>query len=271
MSTAFTCATDAGRTGLEYVRVEALTLHELLAHHDAPTSAAALLPAEAEIPLTDRSGLRRWNLVAGAGAAERLLALGPPLIVYEPEETVSAPARSIAGEELWSVETKDGTGREICPGTGCEVCALVPALLRCRAAGYLLGVVRAGLDVAAERARSRTQFGAPIGVNQAVAFPLAALTARLEALNGLGQHVADHLEEETDPMGEASRLLAACADLAMDATSRCLRLHGTAGLLIGSDAQLHYRRAHAFAVRHGTPSRLRLAYPSTAQTRRGHS
>jgi hypothetical protein len=262
---AFMRATDVGRTGLPYTRVEALTLHELLAHHDAPApEPAALLPAEGEVPVADRSGVRRWTLVAGAAEAECLLALGPPLILYETEKTASTPLRSMAGEELWSVETEDGTGREICPGTGCRACALAPALLRCRAAGYLLGVTRAGLDVATERARSRAQFGAPIGVHQAVAFPLAALTARLEALHELGRHIAVHLEE-MDPMGEASRLLAACADLAMESTSRCLHLHGTAGLLVGSDAQLHYSRAHTFAVRHGTPSRLRLAYPSTRE------
>ncbi|RSM85953.1 hypothetical protein DMH04_14835 [Kibdelosporangium aridum] len=246
---AFTRAIEIGRTGLEYARVEALTSQELLVHHGVPESAALLLD-----PVADRS----WNLVAGADSAERLLALGPPLVLYEAGEASSTPLRSIAGEELWFVETK-AAGREICPG--CTVCALAPALLRCRAAGYLLGVVRAALDVAAERVRSRIQFGAPIGVNQAVAFPLAALTARFEALHGLGRHIAVHLGH--DPMAEASRFLAACADLAVDATERCLHLHGTAGLLIDSSAQQNYRRAHTFAVRHGTSSRLRLAYPST--------
>ncbi|WP_449350737.1 acyl-CoA dehydrogenase family protein [Streptomyces shaanxiensis] len=50
-----------------------------------------------------------------------------------------------------------------------------------RRAAYLWGLGDAAVGAAVRRARERHQFGVPIGRHQAVAFPLAALTARLRA------------------------------------------------------------------------------------------
>jgi alkylation response protein AidB-like acyl-CoA dehydrogenase len=122
------------------------------------------------------------------------------------------------------------------------------------------------VDAAVRHVKARIQFGRPIGSNQSVAFQLAALTARLTAMHALGEHVASRVDSgdveahaAAGRLADASRLLAACAELAVEATTTALHLHGAFGLRSDQDAQRFYRKACAFSVRHGTATRLRLA------------
>jgi hypothetical protein len=103
---------------------------------------------------------------------------------------------------------------------------------RARRAAYLTGLSRGALDLAVGHARNRIVFGRPLGGHQAPAFRLAALAARIEAVRSLA-YQGDH-------PGYALRL---ARDLAIDTTSEALQLHGAAGLLDTSDAQLFYRCA----------------------------
>ncbi len=123
-------------------------------------------------------------------------------------------------------------------------------LARVRHAGYLWGLGRCAVDLAVRRARERQQFGTPIGVNQAVAFPLAALTARLHAARLL-VHFTAWLADHADGLGEPDRpytervddLLQHVTTLVLDATWCALHVHGASGLTETSAAQLLYRRA----------------------------
>jgi alkylation response protein AidB-like acyl-CoA dehydrogenase len=123
-------------------------------------------------------------------------------------------------------------------------------LARVRHAGYLWGLAHRAVDLAIGRARERQQFGVPIGVNQAVAFPLAALTARLHAARLLVHYTA-WLADHADALGESDRpytervddLLRHVATVVLDATWCALHVHGASGLTGTSTAQLLYRRA----------------------------
>ncbi|MFG2473004.1 acyl-CoA dehydrogenase family protein [Streptomyces canus] len=125
-----------------------------------------------------------------------------------------------------------------------------------RRAAYLWGLGDAAVGAAVRRARQRHQFGVPIGRHQAVAFPLAALTARLRAtrllIHSTATAATDH--EDKRPFTErVTHLVRHTSELALDATWCALHLHGAHGLTADSPAQLLYRRAlfHTALLRPG--------------------
>ncbi|MEV0614745.1 acyl-CoA dehydrogenase family protein [Nonomuraea sp. NPDC050404] len=253
---AHSLAVRAGLAGGAYAPLEQSLAAGLLAAHGLPPDAettVALLPADT----ADGKG-RRWDLVAGATGAAQFLATGPALVIFDRSEVSCHSRRSIAREDFHRVEAADATGRVLCERPGCPSCDLATARARCRTAGYLWGIARASIDAAVLRTKHRRQFGRAIGDNQAIAFRIAALTARAEALGRLGEAVASRFAGADEPLRHTSELLAACADLAMEASAESLHLHGVEGLLASATAQDLYRTAHTFAVRHGSPSRLRL-------------
>ncbi|MEU3163928.1 acyl-CoA dehydrogenase family protein [Streptosporangium sp. NPDC006930] len=120
---------------------------------------------------------------------------------------------------------------------------------RVRQAAYLVGLAQAALDHAVDHARTRRQFGQPIGKFQALAFRLSELSMHIDATR--------LLVHDRDAAAHAAANLAAASDLARTVTTRTMQIHGAAGMRSDNDAQLYYRWAAAESVRLGTPSRLR--------------
>ncbi|WP_052422922.1 acyl-CoA dehydrogenase family protein [Nonomuraea candida] len=281
---AYRLAVRAGLAGDAYATVERRLTAGLLAVHGVPLDAqsTALLPADTAAnaanadaadtaasahdaapdadPAGDNAGGkgRCWDFVVGAGAASWFLAPGPALVLFERAEVSCHRRRSLLREEHHVVDATGAAGRVLCDRPGCACCGLATARARCGTAGYLWGIARASVDAAVDRVKHRRQFGRAIGDNQAVAFRLAALAARLEAFARLGEAVAGRLPDTAEPLRHASELLAACADLALEASAESLHLHGADGLLVSERPEDLHRRALAFAVRHGSPSRLRI-------------
>ncbi|MFF5108245.1 acyl-CoA dehydrogenase family protein [Streptosporangium sp. NPDC000509] len=120
---------------------------------------------------------------------------------------------------------------------------------RVRQAAYLVGLAQAALDHAVDHARTRRQFGRPIGKFQALSFRLSELSMHIDATR--------LLVHDRDAAAHAAANLAAASDLARTVTTRTMQIHGAAGMRSDNDAQLYYRWAAAESVRLGTPSRLR--------------
>ncbi|MFG3207096.1 acyl-CoA dehydrogenase family protein [Streptomyces sp. NPDC048192] len=121
-----------------------------------------------------------------------------------------------------------------------------------RRAAYVWGLADAAVGAAVRQARQRHQFGVPIGRHQAVAFPLAALTARLRAARLLTHSIAAAADrgtasaddEDKRPFTErVAHLVRHTGALSLDATWCALHVHGAHGLTDDSPAQLLYRRA----------------------------
>lgn len=130
----------------------------------------------------------------------------------------------------------------------------VVAGARVRHAAYLVGLAQAALDGAVAYAKTREQFGQPIGRFQWIGFRLAALTAQVEAVRLL---VHDAGATTGDVRFAAAQALAAAAEVARTTATEALQVHGAAGFVDASDAQLHYRRAGVDALVWGTPTQLR--------------
>jgi len=144
---------------------------------------------------------------------------------------------------------------------------------RLHQAAYLTGLAAGAWERTAEYVRTRRQFGSPLVDNQAVAFPMAALAARLEATRLAVQHAAwtedtgaDDASTGTEDAsadeaslgqtGLATQALCLAAELALDTTRLGMHLHGARGLLRSSPIQRYYRRAMVEAVRLGRTASL---------------
>ena len=141
---------------------------------------------------------------AALAVGDAIVALGePPLLPFAPiadcfvalegERAFRAQPRgairaldTLAGDAWGRVELTHG---EELPGAGAALCAG-----RLAAAALLAAAGRCALEVAAEHARTRKQFGRAIGEFQAVAHPLADAWTRSSAAQMLARAAAQHAD-----------------------------------------------------------------------------
>ncbi|MEZ4355198.1 MAG: acyl-CoA dehydrogenase [Myxococcota bacterium] len=148
-----------------------------------------------------------WSLQRGEGAAPRALATG--------DEARRAMARA-------SAEWKLLTGF------------------------WLVGLAQRALEIGADYARERIQFGVPIGGFQAIAHPLAECAIRVDGAELLAQEAAWAEAEEPDRFeGLCSMAFAWAAQTALRTADVSLHTHGGYGFSEEYDIQLYYRRAAA--------------------------
>ncbi len=103
------------------------------------------------------------------------------------------------------------------------------ALGRVAAAAALVGAGRVLIERAAERARTRQQFGRPIGVHQSVSHPLADCTIRLSASEGLLRTAAFELDAQSEDDGARTGM--AFASARTSALMAAYQAHQTFGAL----------------------------------------
>ncbi|HKN89628.1 MAG TPA: acyl-CoA dehydrogenase family protein [Acidimicrobiia bacterium] len=128
-------------------------------------------------------------------------------------------------------------------------------------ASEALGVGRAALRRAVAYAKERIVFGRPIGQNQAVAFPLAEIHARLRAAEGMIRRAAWMLDRRL-PCGEEANLakyLAAEAGFA--AADHAVQVHGGFGYAEEYHVARYWREARLMKIAPITQE-LVLAYVS---------
>jgi alkylation response protein AidB-like acyl-CoA dehydrogenase len=101
---------------------------------------------------------------------------------------------------------------------------------RVTAAATCVGVARYALDRAAQYARTRTVWDAPIGSHQGVAHPLARAKIETE-LAALMTSKAVYLHDQGQPAGEAANMAKyAAAEAAIAAVDAAIQTHGGNGL-----------------------------------------
>ena len=130
------------------------------------------------------------------------------------------------------------------PGDGRAI--LLGALNKSRPsiAAQALGIARAAFDDAVAYVNERQQFGQPLVEFQGVQFTLAHLAARLAAAEALMLHVGGLVDAGSQDVGmEASALKLLASDLAMEAASKDVQLHGGYGYVRPSKAERLFRDA----------------------------
>lgn len=114
------------------------------------------------------------------------------------------------------------------------------ALLACE----LAGVAARCLDMTAEYARERVQFGRPIGSFQAIKQKLAELLIQVESARSAASAAVNAVATESaDLWWTASLAKAYCSEAAMHAAEETIQIHGGIGFTWEHDAHLYFKRA----------------------------
>jgi alkylation response protein AidB-like acyl-CoA dehydrogenase len=114
-------------------------------------------------------------------------------------------------------------------------------------AAYQAGVGQAATDMAVDYAKTREQFGQPIGAFQAIKHMCADMAVRAAAADAQTRYAAVTLGQGNDDDREiaAARLLA--SDAALANAKANVQIHGGMGFTAECDAHLFLKRAHLLA------------------------
>jgi len=123
-------------------------------------------------------------------------------------------------------------------------------------AGALVGLATAALRIGVAYAKSRQQFGVPIGSFQSIARDLADAATAVDGARLLAREAAWAAVEATDEFATlASMAFLFAARTAQQASGVGLHVHGGYGYMLEYDIGLYYRRAKAWPLAAGDPRR----------------
>jgi alkylation response protein AidB-like acyl-CoA dehydrogenase len=131
--------------------------------------------------------------------------------------------------------------------------------LRAAAAAEALGVAQRALDLGVEHAKTREQFGKPIGTYQAVSHPLAQTYTDVELARSLVYWAAWCVAEEDERAPLAAAAAKAFAtEAAVAACERSIQVHGGIGFTWEHPLHRFYKRALWLEGFGRRPAELRL-------------
>jgi alkylation response protein AidB-like acyl-CoA dehydrogenase len=113
-------------------------------------------------------------------------------------------------------------------------------------AAELVGGMQRTLDITVEYAKTRKQFGKPIGVFQAVQHQCADMYLETESSRSAVYYAGWALEENAPDAATAVSIAKMyCSDAARTVGNRGIQVHGGMGFTWENDLHLYYRRAKA--------------------------
>lgn len=116
------------------------------------------------------------------------------------------------------------------------------------------GAARRAVEIAADYARERKQFGRTIGSFQAIAHPLADSITDIEGVRLMVWWAAwANARGKTEAAAAVAMASWWASDTARRAATRAVRTHGGYGLTLEYDIQLYFRRINALALLDGDP------------------
>ncbi len=254
-------AEDDGGSGLGFL--EEAVLHEELGRALYPgpffsTVALALPALPAELRPAAASGETRWSaevdgLVPDLAAVERVL-------VGRGGRLYAVPAEGRALETMDATRRlgrlADGlAGEELGPADG-----LPAARVHARAALALeaVGVAERALEHGVEHAKTREQFGKPIGVYQAVSHKLADTLVEVELARSLAYWAAWCVaEQDAEAPVAAAAAKAYAAETAVAACERSLQVLAGVGFTWEHPLHRYYKRAQWIQAFGGFPAAQR--------------
>jgi alkylation response protein AidB-like acyl-CoA dehydrogenase len=124
--------------------------------------------------------------------------------------------------------------------------------------GLSLGISRRAITEAAAHAEQRSQFGAPIGRNQAISFRLADMATEYHAGVALAVTAADALESGVDATHLCSMAKLFASEHCVKHASEAVQVFGGTGYIRGSVVERLYRDARITPIYEGTSEMQRL-------------
>lgn len=121
-------------------------------------------------------------------------------------------------------------------------------------AGEIMGGCKACIDMTAEYARNREQYGNPIGGYQAIQHFMADMLLFYDTTSNYLYRVACMIDEGKDFTRDASALKACANECFRYVTEKGVKIHGGIGTTREADVALFYRRAPTYASMCGSTS-----------------
>ena len=115
-------------------------------------------------------------------------------------------------------------------------------------AAECIGDAKWFIKKAADYAKERVVFGAPIGKNQGVQFPLARAHAHMMAAEAIVYRAAAMYDSGLNPGVEANTAKMLAADASWEAAEACLQTHGGFGFAEEYDIERKFREARLYQV-----------------------
>ena len=159
--------------------------------------------------------------------------------------------------ELVARTILDGARGEPLGAPGAASAALVRALDRGAVAtlAYMVGAAERALEMTVDHARTRVQFGRPIGSFQAVAHRCVDMRTDLDALRHLVWQAAWSLEAGREAPLAVSAAIAYGSEALRRLFMHAHQVHGAIGFSTEHDLHLFTRRAKAAELQWGSPAR----------------
>jgi alkylation response protein AidB-like acyl-CoA dehydrogenase len=182
---------------------------------------------------------------------------GPGFFAVDPSSAgvTRAPLVTLDPTRPMAQVTFDGCAAEAVDGAGVAAIYDVGLVIM---AMEQVGAARRCLEMSTAYARTRTQFGRPIGSFQAIKHRCAEMLVQLESARVAALHAAWAADRAPDELPVAA---AAAKALASEALLFCakqnIQIHGGIGVTAEHDAHLYYRRAQSSNLLFGGPTTLR--------------
>ncbi len=293
--------------GLGAHPVDLVVACEELGHHPMPGPVAESVAAVPQLlaALDSRAGARDWLAALASGELIATLAR-PPLLPYALDADAAGLALLADAESVWQarpgvrLKSADparrlfGLSPDQALAAGPDAAAAVS-----RAVGYgtlasaalLLGAGRGLLEASTRHAKTRAQFGRPVGAFQAVKHALADVLISLEfarpllyaAAIALGGNTPDANTPGPNTAGgntpggnspttgrDISAARVACADAARRAARVALQVHGAIGYTLECDVSLWLAKVRSLSSTWGSQAEHRaVVLQALAQDRTG--
>ena len=186
-----------------------------------------------------RDGLGLFHLRGGADGLERR-----PLVVMDPTRKLARLSfRGARAESLGEV----GAAAPALERTLDQAAALL--------ANEMVGGAQKLVDMTVEYAKTRVQFGRPIGAFQAIKHKCADMLMALELARSSAWYAAACADESQKELPSVASLAKAqCADAYLEIAAEAIQIHGGLGFTWEQDVHLYFKRAKASEVLLGDPT-----------------
>ena len=182
------------------------------------------------------------------------------ILVRRPGGVAGPPPANLGSSPLarWQLDTAPPDGQRLTLARGAEARRAYHAACaewRLLTAAALTGLGDRALEIGAEYAKTRIQFGRPIGSFQGLAHPMADAATELFGARMLVQYaIWSVATAQPQALARVAFAFVAAAESANRAAAKiALHVHGGYGISLEYDIQLYYRRAKAWSLAGGNP------------------
>jgi alkylation response protein AidB-like acyl-CoA dehydrogenase len=221
---------------------------------DAPGSGVAFVPHAGGFELSGQTSFvidghtADLLVVAARSAADA----GRTSLFVVPAETARLARRALATMDMTRKQAEVTLNQVRVPATallggadsGDRTLARALDLAKVALACEQVGGAERCLDMSVEYAKTRVQFGRPIGSFQAIKHKLADMFVEVESARSASYYAAFTAAHDEAELPSAAALAKAfCSDVYFRVAAECIQIHGGVGFTWEHDAHLYFKRA----------------------------